>query len=68
MSMKKKAPGKRWITGIQRAQLRRLKLLNRSVLTANNKLPLLQQPMVAGDKTIFDNFDTVVAGLLLLKS
>lgn len=68
MSMKKKKPGTRWITGVQRAQLQKVLRYTASLVAANNKLPLVVQPMTAADIVAFNGVNTRAAALLLLKA
>jgi hypothetical protein len=66
VSMRKPRPGRRWITGVQRAQLQKVFKYTNSLVAANGKLPLAQQPMTAQDIIAFQGVNTRAGALLLL--
>lgn len=63
MSMKKKKPGTRWITGVQRAQLRKIKLQCNGILVANAKQPGNAQPLTLQQT---DDFNAIIGDCLIL--
>jgi hypothetical protein len=68
MSMKKKSPGVRWITGKQRAELQKMNRWLTSILAANNAQPVNARPMTAQQVIDFATVGVDVAAMLLLKS
>lgn len=68
MSMKKKSPGKRWITGVARAQLQRCITHLNGLLRANLKQPVAARPLTNQQQADFNSAVTDCQALLVLKS
>ena len=63
MSLRKKKPGTRWVTGIPRAQLQKLIRLISSLLAQDGKLLPPLSPFQDSDRLTFSNAKTAAEDL-----
>jgi hypothetical protein len=68
MSFKKKGPGKKWVTGKQRAELQKMKVWINSQIAANNAQPANARPISDLGMAAYQAMQTQIPIMLNLKS
>jgi hypothetical protein len=71
MSLRKKRPGNKWVTGLPNAQMQKTIVLLRSILAQDAKLAPFQaqlSPLTDADRTDFNKVITDCEDLVIMRS